>query len=106
MASDCDFFESSQTENMQVTASLPCYLYNLVILFEWGIEEKMGRFKVFERKLFPEIKDAWIKGQLKPNSRFKKLKKLSEEAGVFSLFGKIESGMYCIVKMQITRFMS
>ena len=94
MSSQVDIFQDSQTDprDNNVSASLPPHLYKWVILFQWEIKEQACRFKVFERNLFPEIRNEWIEGQLKENSRFKKLKKLSEGNDVFSLFSKVEAG--------------
>lgn len=93
MESQRDFFEDTPPRNVKkLSSSLPCYFYKWVILFQWFVKEKSGRFKVFERSLFPEIKDHWISGQLKANSRLKKLTNLSEENDVFSLFAKVQSG--------------
>ena len=95
MASQCDFFDQSQVEvdtGRKLSASLPNYFYKWVILFQWNMDDNKSRFKIFERNLFPEIKDEWMKGQLKEVSRAKKLKKLEAEEGEFSLFAKVESG--------------
>lgn len=95
MDSQKDLFEDqSQSPRVQGAnfSSMPSYLYKDVVLFQWNIKENSSRFKVFDRKLFPEIKDSWIKGQLKSNSRMKKLKNLTDDGDVFSLFAKIESG--------------
>ena len=98
MASQRDFFDESSNDEKKV-CSLPTHLYNWVILFQWDVPENSGRFKFFERNLFPEIKDAWIQGQLKANSRAKKLKPFQSEGGTFSLFGKIESGMFLLLNL-------
>lgn len=97
MESQIDFFDATQESvvsgKRKVSASLPNYFFKWVILFQRNISENIGQFKIFERDLFPEIKNDWILGQLRANSRFKKLKKLSgNEDGIFSLFAKIEAG--------------
>ena len=96
MDSQLDFFAATQPSpnghGKRISASLPAILYKWVILFHWNVKEKEGRFKLFERNLFPEIKDVWIECQLKGSSRYKKLKKMSDENEVFSLFAKVENG--------------
>lgn len=103
MASQCDIFDEfvSDVDEKKACVSLPTYFYKWVILFQWDIKENKSRFKVFDRDLFPEIKNEWVKGQLKDVSRGKKLKKLAAENGEFSLFGKIENGMYFFFKKKI-----
>lgn len=62
--------------------------YRWVIIFNWNGD---CPFKAYERAMFKEIKEEWIKGQLKPKSRAKKLMLSSLPAQTVSLFGKIET---------------
>lgn len=99
MSSQKDLFDDNMSDisgDRKITSSLPVYVYKWVIMFQWNILENKSRFKLFERVLFPEIKDEWIRGQLKAKSRAKKLKPFSAEHGTFSLFGKVEIGMYLL----------
>lgn len=95
MASQQDLFDETMPENSarKVSSSLPATLFNGVILFKWKSTKKQEKFQFHDRKIFPEIKNQWVEGILKPNSREKVLKPLASKAGEFSLFGKVESGM-------------
>lgn len=107
MDSQCDMFEDQPPRiETEKSASLPCYLYKGVILFQWNIKENTSRFKAFDRELFPEIKENWIQCQLKPNSRLKKLNNLTEDGDVFSLFSKVESGKNNFVVLKLAEFYS
>ena len=62
-------------------------VYRWLIIFNWNGEIP---FKVFERKMFKDIKDEWVRGQLKPRSRAKKLMVSALPAQTVSLFGKVD----------------
>lgn len=85
--SQIDIFQESDNISQRQCVSLPAMNYRWVIIFNWHGEQP---FKVFERAMFREIKDSWMKGQLKAKSRAKKLMMSSLPAQTVSLFGKID----------------
>lgn len=67
--------------------SKPSINYKWLVIFNWNGQNP---FKIFERAMFKEIKDEWVKGQLKANSRAKKLMVSALPAQTVSLFGKVD----------------
>lgn len=85
-----DFFngyESPSKHRKCVSLPTSSFIYRWVIIFNWNGENP---FKVYEREMFKEIKDKWIQGLLKGNSRAKKLMVSALPAQTISLFAKVD----------------
>lgn len=100
--SQVDLFDEEKKDTRQCVSlpSLSSITYRWVIMFNWNSENP---FKVFERAMIKEIKDDWVKGQLKATSRAKKLMVSTLPAQTVSLFGKIDESKHIttVVFLQI-----
>lgn len=68
--------------------------YSILVLFNWG-EGIVEPFKVYNKNVFDtsEIRDEWLRSQLVPKSRFRKLKPTKAFGDQkMSIFAKIETG--------------
>lgn len=102
------FLSSPDSTPKRLNSSLPeeiIYTYLWCILFDWN-EDEEEPFQLFQLAQFSatEMKAKWIKGDLEPESRTKKLSFTPLPGKRFSLFGKVEKcellfGI-CIIKLK------
>ena len=85
---------------VNVPSTFPARLcvFKWVCLFDW-FEGEEKPFKIYlVSKLGSEVKDAWLNSTVSVTSRQKKLTVSALNNKRVSLFGKIESSMYIIIR--------
>ena len=93
-SSQVDFLASQvPSSQMGPPKNSTSLVYDQIVLFNWSKDE-LHPFKVYPRSDFrdEEIRDEWLKYQMRPKSRIRKLKSISKLPNQnLSMFAKVQS---------------
>lgn len=95
-SSQIDIMGSQSQSEVRPTLRPTKHIYDQVILFHWNSTNNEP-FRIYEKDHFSplEIRDVWLIYQMKPDSRWRPLKKVAKLPGEkVSLFAKVEKGMF------------